>query len=777
MALRLNGSTSGYVEIDAPAVAGDNTLTLPSTPNGSLVALDSSGRLGIGTSSPLSYLNVVGTGTTAVDFTATDAQASANTSLLVHNNTNNNDAFSQLILRQRITNQTDIRLTAWNGDNPYFTIAAQSRLSGQEYAKPLLTIGATSGNVGIGTTSPDGTLHVHTASAGTLTPWANADDLIVENNGPTGISIIAPNDEQAQIIFANPSDNIGSIIRWKRDENELQVGTHKTDGFLTFRTAIGQERARIDSGGRLLVGTATSVTSSVSQQSLLQVYSTSSSASSIQIGNYTAGVNAAGLHFDKSRGTTVGTNTILQSDDNIGSIKFNGADGTNLVRAAAIDCVVDGTPAGPDPGPVSMPGRLVFSTTSAGASTPTERARIDSSGTFRVTGNIQKIGTYTDFSDYWGGSGANGAIFMPYGFIGSGGGFELTIGCNGYRNDDAGFTYMDLNGNTDTTSSIDLNPEGYIDINGGTASGVTVPFVARFDGRTKSFGVNGNPNNYQVIAVTGTLNQTDGSTTEVFSARANLNAGSSTLTVYQSRCGVLADKTVANYRCYDANPSTNSGTITNQYGFTVQSGLTQGATNYGFWSNIAASANRWNFYANGTAANYFAGTIASLGSYNDTTASAANVFIASNGDIQRSTSSIRYKTDVEEIDTNYADNVIFNARPVWYRSLCEADNAGWSYYGLIAEEIAELDPRLVFWGRPTKEVLFEEAKPAVFDDEGNEIESAQEASYTNVEDADAELRPEGVQYDRLTVMLIDVVQRQQKTIEALEARIAALEAN
>jgi len=29
MALRLNGSTSGYVEIDAPATAGSNTLTLP----------------------------------------------------------------------------------------------------------------------------------------------------------------------------------------------------------------------------------------------------------------------------------------------------------------------------------------------------------------------------------------------------------------------------------------------------------------------------------------------------------------------------------------------------------------------------------------------------------------------------------------------------------------------------------------------------------------------------------------------------------------------------
>ena len=34
MTLRLNGSTSGYTEIDAPAVAGNNTLSLP-TSNGS----------------------------------------------------------------------------------------------------------------------------------------------------------------------------------------------------------------------------------------------------------------------------------------------------------------------------------------------------------------------------------------------------------------------------------------------------------------------------------------------------------------------------------------------------------------------------------------------------------------------------------------------------------------------------------------------------------------------------------------------------------------------
>ena len=47
MTLRLNGSTSGYTEIDAPAVAGSNTLVLP-TGNGSsqqVLATNGSGAL------------------------------------------------------------------------------------------------------------------------------------------------------------------------------------------------------------------------------------------------------------------------------------------------------------------------------------------------------------------------------------------------------------------------------------------------------------------------------------------------------------------------------------------------------------------------------------------------------------------------------------------------------------------------------------------------------------------------------------------------------------
>jgi hypothetical protein len=67
---------------------------------------------------------------------------------------------------------------------------------------------------------------------------------------------------------------------------------------------------------------------------------------------------------------------IVANNDILGEIRFAGADGVDLeTQAAVIKAEVDGTPGAND-----MPGRLVFSTTSDGASSPTERLRIDSSG-------------------------------------------------------------------------------------------------------------------------------------------------------------------------------------------------------------------------------------------------------------------------------------------------------------------------------------------------------------------------------------------------------------
>ena len=61
-------------------------------------------------------------------------------------------------------------------------------------------------------------------------------------------------------------------------------------------------------------------------------------------------------------------------------------------------------------------------------------------------------------------------------------------------------------------------------------------------------------------------------------------------------------------RYFTASENTFNGvSVGNQFGFFVGTGLTGATNNYGFYSNIAAGTGRWNFYANGTAANYFAG--------------------------------------------------------------------------------------------------------------------------------------------------------------------------
>jgi hypothetical protein len=66
--------------------------------------------------------------------------------------------------------------------------------------------------------------------------------------------------------------------------------------------------------------------------------------------------------------------------------------------------------------------------------------------------------------------------------------------------------------------------------------------------------------------------------------------------------------TLAGFRALEGTINADS-TATNQYGFFADASLTGATNNYGFYGNIASGTNRWNFYANGTAANYFAGQV------------------------------------------------------------------------------------------------------------------------------------------------------------------------
>jgi len=173
-------------------------------------------------------------------------------------------------------------------------------------------------------------------------------------------------------------------------DTAVMVGAVGDD--LRFR-AGSNERARIDSSGRLLVGHSSSVEQG-GTQSLLQVAG-DGAGSSLSLRRDTNGTASPLLLFGKSRSTSVGGNTVVQSGDSLGLISFCGADGTDVNTSAAfIRGEVDGTPGSND-----MPGRLTFSTTADGASSPTERMRIDSSGTIKLTAATNNSNQAIQFGD------------------------------------------------------------------------------------------------------------------------------------------------------------------------------------------------------------------------------------------------------------------------------------------------------------------------------------------------------------------------------------------
>ena len=143
------------------------------------------------------------------------------------------------------------------------------------------------------------------------------------------------------------------------------------------------ERARIDSDGRLLVGTSTAVNdfdgNVITPQ--IQLEGTSLNTSSLSTVRNSADSGGPNFCFGKSRSASVNGRTIVQSGDNLGEISFDGANGTDFIRAASIKAELDGTP-----GAVDMPGRLVFATTPDNGSSPTERMRITSTGQVRLAG-------------------------------------------------------------------------------------------------------------------------------------------------------------------------------------------------------------------------------------------------------------------------------------------------------------------------------------------------------------------------------------------------------
>ena len=177
----------------------------------------------------------------------------------------------------------------------------------------------------------------------------------------------------------------------------------------TVETA-GGEAVRVDAGRRFLLGTSASANYG-GITGIFQINGTTNAGMALKRSSDNASEPL--FVFAKSRGTP-DSPTKVNGSDVIGGIRFAGYDGTDYVsQAASILCAADNATGSDD-----MPGRLVFNTTADGASTPTERLRINSSGNVGINtatptatldvegtisdsiGPLRRLGTNTQSGDY-----------------------------------------------------------------------------------------------------------------------------------------------------------------------------------------------------------------------------------------------------------------------------------------------------------------------------------------------------------------------------------------
>ena len=82
--------------------------------------------------------------------------------------------------------------------------------------------------VGSGITSPDGELHVHTASAGSVAASGDGDELVLENSSTTGLTIFSGTSGAGNIFFGDSGDNDIGKISYSHSSNALTFTTNTT---------------------------------------------------------------------------------------------------------------------------------------------------------------------------------------------------------------------------------------------------------------------------------------------------------------------------------------------------------------------------------------------------------------------------------------------------------------------------------------------------------------------------------------------------------------------
>jgi len=405
----------------------------------------------------------------------------------------------------------------------------------------------------------------------------------------------------------------------------------------------------VDASGNITIGSLTrDTTGAINGKTQLQGL-TGTEASLGQYAWSASGGTAPFFTLNKSRGVAVGTRGVVADSDTLGAIYWSGDDGTNFIRSVQITAAVDGTP-----GTNDMPGRLVFSTTADGASSPTERMRINSAGNVGIGGTPFAGATFVINKNITGATTGYGVYQAP------------TV-----SSDVTGVTY----GNYTFISTADA-ATGTSDIRHYFASQGTITGGSRV-APTNQYGffvastLTGATNNYgfysNIASGTGRWNfYANGTAANYFAG--SVGIGTTTLTGYSLRVGsnitgavnafgiqsngaiqsdvttgafmfrtapttAAASFTLTSLVHYDAAQGAlgASSAITNQYGFFSGSTLTGATNNFGFYSDIASGTGRWNFYANGTAENYLGGNLKIGGTAARATTAGTNQLVLFNG--------------------------------------------------------------------------------------------------------------------------------------------------